>query len=170
MERAALGTYVRTYGTYADNLSAAGQRAAERRRCRAERLQMRRWLWRHSDYQRTRDCGRKLRTTGDPTLRLSGTSGVDAVMGVAGPVTCGQRTCSVCGPKIGGKLAQQITDTLRVHRDTVRYPEEPPGLGGGCAMVPLTLQHNAGSVLLFLLTVLRYAWSKTTSGVVGPRM
>lgn len=97
-------------------------------------------------------------------MRLSGTVGEDARMGVAGLVSCGSRGCPWCGPKIGNKLAGQITDTLRVHRDTVRYPDALPGVGGGCAMVTLTLQHNVGSVLVFLLTVLRYAWSKTTSG------
>lgn len=124
---------------------------------------MRRWLWEHSRWQRSRDCGHKLRTAGDPTLRMSGTVGEDAHMGVAGPVTCGSRTCPVCAAKIGAKLADQITDTLRVHRDT-RYHPEMPGLPGGCVMITLTLQHHLGSVLVFLLGVLRYAWSKVSSG------
>jgi Replication protein len=127
---------------------------------------MRRWLWKRARYQRCRDCGHKLRTAGDPTLRLSGTVGEDAVMGAAGTVTCAQRLCPPCAARIGRREAQQIADTLAVHRDTVYHPELAPyGLEGGAAvLVTLTLRHHLGQALVVLLAVLGYAWRQVVNG------
>lgn len=152
-------------GNNARNPSEATSGQEKVRARRAERYRLRRWLWEQSGYGRTVACGRTLRTLGDPTLRLSG-EGQDARAGVAGMVTCGQRTCTVCGPKIGAKWATQIADTLREHRDTVYSPDLVPyGLGGGHAvMVTLTMAHSLRSVLVFLLATLMYAWSKVTTG------
>jgi hypothetical protein len=157
-QRARLGNTRATDQSQVDALTARQDR-------RAERNAMRRWLHEHSAYGRTRQCGTTLRTSADPTLRLSG-SGADAVMGVAGVVTCGSRTCPVCAAKIGRREAETIADTLRVHRDTVYHPELARyGLQGGAAvLVTLTLRHHLGQALLFLLGVLGYAWRLTMSG------
>ena len=128
---------------------------------RDERIRQRRWLWEHSGRERTRDCGRKSRTLGGPAARLSG-EGDDARMGMAGLVTCGSMTCPCCASKVGAHRAREISDTLRQHRDDYWHPELK--MGGGAVLITLTLRHHVGMALLFLLTVLRYAWGRVTSG------
>jgi hypothetical protein len=139
---------------------------AARQDRRTDRYRLREWLREHAVYQRSRHCGLTLRTSEDPTLRLSGTPGVDAVMGVAGVVTCGQRLCPPCAARIGRREAQQIADTLAVHRDTVYTPELVGyGLGGGHAVLAtFTLRHHLGQALVLLLAVVQYAWRQVSSG------
>lgn len=134
---------------------------------RADRYKLREWLRKHASYGRCRDCGLKLRTAGDPTLRLSGTPGVDAVMGAAGVVTCDQRLCPPCASRIGRREATQIADTLAVHRDTVYRPELARyGFDGGghALLATFTLRHHLGQSLLFLLGVVGYAWERVITG------
>ena len=142
--------------------SDGGQTRAETGRTRRdERLRQRRWLWEHSTRKRTRDCGRKSRTAGGPTARMSG-EGEDRRMGMAGLVTCGSPTCPCCATKVGAHRAEEISATLRQHRDDHWLPEYR--IGGGACLITLTLRHNLGQTLVFLLVVLRYGWSRVTSG------
>ena len=148
-----------TLGTHRGELFPRRSEAYRERR--DERLRQRRWLWLHSVRERTRDCGRKSRTEGGPVLRMTG-DGDDRRMGVAGLVTCGSQTCPCCAAKIGAHRANEIADTLRQHRADHWHPEL--GIGGGAILVTLTLRHHAGMGLAFLLVVLRYGWSRVTSG------
>ena len=70
MESQACGEWPRsgrpTLVPIAANSSRAAQRLPGARR--DERLRQRRWLWRHSVRERTRDCGRKSRTARRPPI------------------------------------------------------------------------------------------------------
>ncbi len=83
-------------------------------------------------------------------------------MGVAGLVTCGSMTCPCCASKIGAHRAGEIGDTLRRHRDD--HWRSELRIGGGAMLITLTLRHSLGMALVFLLSVLRYGWSRVTSG------
>ena len=79
-------------------------RSEQARARRDERLRQRRWLWRHSVRERTRDCGRRESPHGwwpggADVRRCGGPSdGGAGRMGVAGLVTCGSQTCPCCAP------------------------------------------------------------------------
>jgi hypothetical protein len=88
--------------------------------------------------------------------------GEDRRMGMAGLVTCGSPTCPCCATKVGAHRAQEISDTLRLHRDDHWLPELR--IGGGACLITLMLRHNLGQTLVFLPVVLRYGWSRVPPG------
>lgn len=159
--RPTLGTHRSQVFPEGNGPAQEADRAQASRARRDERLRQRRWLWGHSVRERTRDCGRKSRALGGPAVRMSG-EGHDARMGVAGLITCGSMTCPCCAAKIGAHRAEEITATLRAHRDDHARPEFK--IAGGAVLITLTLRHHRGQSLESLLTALRSAWKCVNSG------
>lgn len=123
---------------------------------RAERLDVRRMLWRESSLPSVRKCGKQLapgNSTGVALRVLVTAAGCRA--GLGGLEACGSAwSCPWCSAKIAthrqGEVAKAIAEWQR--------------RGGGLGFVTLTMRHYSWQDLSDLWDALSYAWEKVTTG------
>lgn len=97
--------------------------------------------------QRERDCGRLVCVEHDPEIRVRSEDGCRRAS-FNGLLRCGHVwTCAPCSQRIRARQAKRIADAFS-------------WLGGQCAMVTLTLRHNAGMQLKPTIRALKGAWRR----------
>ena len=139
--------------------SEATHRRQSARRLRWER---RRVLWRESRLPRLKSCGRVPAVPSRPDANsLSGhyvsvrRRSADGTAFAVGMAQCGSVwACPVCSANIRQRRAKEIEAAVNAHWNT----------NGSVLFLTLTVRHIASDSLADLLTGLRDAWSKVTTG------